>query len=306
MRSVAGGAFISQSLKMNGVLAALHGALVALCAGGGRYFFWMMDLMAVVAFKRLMRSRRAHRLSQGRFVLVALDAFFIAGYQPTGPEIMTVGAGHVLHFWKHIFCVGMTVHAELLLGIELVQCDGMAGGALDVFLEPVQGVSLRPRDFDDFFFPCQVAGHAHRAGYDNLVVRPFRYLRGTLHNCFDKHHISFVQGCVVAGVAVDALVHAGFPAVKSVLHEMAVQTELGIVLGVVVQVQGTDPYHHHQQPDQKSDDDFEFFGATVAEHHSQIRNHMCFLEKFVSTITSHAVHHHPKIFLSSAAFELKE
>ena len=137
MRGVAGGAFITQSLDMNRMLAALHGSLVAFRAGGLCLFFGIVHLMAVVALKRLMRSRRARRLSQRRFFGVALDTLFIAGHQPTCPEIMAVGTSHILHFWKHVFRVGMTVHAEFLLGIELVQFDGMAGGALDVFLEPV-------------------------------------------------------------------------------------------------------------------------------------------------------------------------
>ncbi len=68
---------------------------------------------------------------------MTLDALFIAGHQSAGPEIMAVGAGHVFHFGDHVFRVGMAVHAELLLGVELVQFNGMAGGALDVFLEPV-------------------------------------------------------------------------------------------------------------------------------------------------------------------------
>ncbi len=160
MRGVAGGALISQGFQVDGMLAALHGSPVALCARSLCRLFRVMHLMAVVAFKRLMRSRRARRLGQRRFVLVALDAFLVSGYQPAGPEVMAGGAGHVLHLGKHVFCVSMTVHAEFLLGIELMQFDGMARGALDVFLEPVQGVALGPRDFDDFLFPRQVAGHA--------------------------------------------------------------------------------------------------------------------------------------------------
>jgi len=50
---------------------------------------------------------------------------------------MAVGAGHVLHFWDHVCRMGMAVHTELLFGFELVQFGGVAGGALDVFLEPV-------------------------------------------------------------------------------------------------------------------------------------------------------------------------
>ncbi len=91
---------------------------------------------------------------------MALDTLLISGYQLAGPEVMAASAGHVLHFWDHVFRLGMAVHAELLLGSELVQFDGMAGGALNTFLEPVQGVALGPRDFDDFLFPRQVAGHA--------------------------------------------------------------------------------------------------------------------------------------------------
>lgn len=213
---------------------------------------------------------------------MANDAFFIAGYQPTRPEIMAVGAGHVLHFWDHVFGVGMAVHAEFLLGIELVQFDGMAGGALNIFLEPVQGMTLGPRDFDDFLFPCQVAGHAHRTGHDFLIVRPLGYLRRTLHNGFKEHHVFFVEGRVVAGMAVDALVHAGLPAVKRVFHEVTAQAEFGIVLGVVVQVQGTDTDNGHQQTDQQADDDFELFGATVVRHHMWTGNQAGFLEKFLS------------------------
>ena len=106
-------------------------------------------------------------------------------------------------------------------------------------------MTFGPRDFDDFFFPCQMAGHTHGAGYDDMIVRPFRYLSGTLKNRFDKHHIFFVQGRLVAGMAIDALVHAGLPAVKRVFHEVTAQTELRIVLGVVVQMQGTGTDHHH-------------------------------------------------------------
>ncbi len=120
---------------------------------------------------------------------MALDTLLISGYQLAGPEVMAAGAGHVLHFWDHVFRLGMAVHAELLLGSELVQFDGMAGGAFDIFLEPVQGMALGPGDFDDLLFPRQVAGHAHGAGNDDLIVRPLRHLGGTLHNRFDKHHI---------------------------------------------------------------------------------------------------------------------
>ena len=144
VRGMAGGAFISQRLDVNGMLAALHRALMALCAGGLGFYFWVVDLVAVVALERLVRPGRARRLCQRRFIFMALDAFFIAGHQSAGPEIMAVGTRHILHFWNHVFSVGMAVHAELLLGIELMQFDGMAGGALDVFLEPVQGMTLGP------------------------------------------------------------------------------------------------------------------------------------------------------------------
>jgi hypothetical protein len=62
MRSMAGDALVSQGFQVDGVLAALHGSLVAFRAGGLCPFFGMVDLVAVVAFKRLMRSRRACRL----------------------------------------------------------------------------------------------------------------------------------------------------------------------------------------------------------------------------------------------------
>ena len=62
MRGVTGGALVSQSLQVDGVLAAFHGALVALCAGGLGFYFGVVDLVAVVALKRLMRSRHARGL----------------------------------------------------------------------------------------------------------------------------------------------------------------------------------------------------------------------------------------------------
>jgi hypothetical protein len=103
---------------------------------------------------------------------VALDAFFISGHQPAGPEVMAVGAGHVLHFWDHVFRVSMTADAYLLLRFRLVALKGVAGGALDTFLEPVQGVTFGPGDFGNSRVSLQVAGHAHGAGHYNLIVRP--------------------------------------------------------------------------------------------------------------------------------------
>ena len=263
MRRVAGNALTPQCLQMDGMLAAAHGSLMAPGAGGLRLLFGIMDLVAGVAFERLMRPGGARRLCQGRFFGVALDTFLISRHQPAGPEIVAVAAGHVLHFREHVFRVGVAIHAEFLLRVELVQFDGMAGGALDVFLEPVQGMAFGPGHFNDFLVARQVAGHAHGAGHDDLIVRPFRYLSGTLENGLNEHHVFFVQGGVVAGVAVDALVYAGLPAVKGILHQMAIQAELGIVLGVVVEVQGPGPHDHHQQSSQQADDDFVFLGATV-------------------------------------------
>ena len=236
MRGVAGDALTPQSFNVNGMLAAPHGSLMAPGAGGLGLLFRIMDLVAGVAFERLMRPGGARRLCQRRFFGVTLDTFFISRHQPAGPEIVATGAGHVLHFREHVFRVGMAIHAELLIGFELVQFDGMTGGALDVFLEPVQGMALGPGHFNDFLVARQVAGHAHGAGHDDMIVRPFRYLSGTLENGLNEHHVFFVQGRVMTGMAVDALVHTGLPAVMRLSHEVAVQAELGIVLGVVVEV----------------------------------------------------------------------
>lgn len=236
MRRVAGQTLISQCLQMDGVLAAAHGALMAPGAGGPGLFFGIMHLMAGVAFERLMGPGGARRLCQGRFFRVALKAFFISRYQPARPEIVATRAGHVLHFGEHVFGLGMAIHTEFLFRSELMQFDGVAGGAFDVLLEPVQGMALGPRNLDDFVISRQMAGHAHGAGHDDLIVRPFRYLGGTLENGLNEHHVFFVQGGVMAGVAIDAFVHASLPALKRGPHQMAVQAELGIVLGVVVEV----------------------------------------------------------------------
>ena len=138
MWSVAGGACISQSFNMNGMLAAFHGSLVALRAGGSGFFFGIVDLVAVVAFERLMRSRRARWLCQRRFILMACDALFIARYQWPVAEAVAVGANQRLHFRKHVVCMRMTIDADLLFRFRLVSLEGMAGGALDTFFEPVQ------------------------------------------------------------------------------------------------------------------------------------------------------------------------
>ena len=55
VRGMAGEAFVSQSFQVDGVLAAAHGALMAFRAGGFCRLFRVMDLMAIVAFKWLMR-----------------------------------------------------------------------------------------------------------------------------------------------------------------------------------------------------------------------------------------------------------
>jgi len=263
MRHVAGQTLISQCLQMDGVLAAAHGALMAPGAGGPALFFGIMHLVAGVAFERLMRSGGARRLGQRRFFRVALKAFFISRYQPARPEIVATRAGHVFHFGEHVSGLGMAIHTEFLFRSELMQFDGVAGGAFDVLLEPVQGMAFGPGDFGDFRVTLQVAGHALGARHDDLIVRPLRHLGGTLKNRFNKHHVFFVQGRVVAGMAVDALVHAGLPALKRGPHQMAVQAELGIVLGVVVQMQGAGSHAHNHHSDQKADDNFEFCGATV-------------------------------------------
>jgi hypothetical protein len=64
-------------------------------------------------------------------------------------------------------------------------------------------------------------------------------------------------------MAIDVPVFVGLPVVKRVLHEMAVLAELGVVLGIIVQVQGTDSQSHNHQSDQKADDNFKFYVATV-------------------------------------------
>ena len=92
---------------------------------------------------------------------------------------------------------------------------------------------------------------------------------------------------------------------KRIFHEVAAHAELGIVLGVVVQVQGTGTYHHYQQTDQKADDDFEFFGATVAEHHCRTRNQTCFYGKSATNIYFLVFHHHPKCSQNLQILELK-
>ena len=56
MRGMAGQALVTEGLKMHRVLAAFHGALVALRTGGFGRLFRVMDLVTVVAFKRLMRQ----------------------------------------------------------------------------------------------------------------------------------------------------------------------------------------------------------------------------------------------------------
>jgi hypothetical protein len=137
MRSVAGDALVSQGLQVDGMLAALHGTLMAFRTGGAGGLFGVMDLMAVVAFKRLMRPRRPRRLGQRRFVLVAPDAFPVSGNQLAGTEVMAVGASQFFHLRNHIGCLGVTTNAYTLLRLRLVALEGMAGGALDVFLEPV-------------------------------------------------------------------------------------------------------------------------------------------------------------------------
>ena len=59
-------------------------------------------------------------------------------------------------------------------------------------------------------------------------------------------------------MAIDAFVLAGLPTMERVVHEVAVQAELGIVLGIIVQVQGADTHDHNHQPDHKTDHDFKF------------------------------------------------
>jgi hypothetical protein len=194
---------------------------------------------------------------------VAFNTFFIAGRQLAGPEVVAIGASQPLHFRKHVCCVGMTVDAYLLYRFRLVALEGMTGSALNIFLEPVQGMALGSGDLGNFQVFLLVAGHALFTGDNGFVMRPIRYLSGTLYNHFEEHHIFFVEARVVACMAVDVLVHAGLPAVKRILHEMAVQTELGVVLGVIVQVQRADAQSHSHQPDQKADHDFKFYSATV-------------------------------------------
>ena len=119
------------------MLAAFHGSLMASRAGGLGLFFRIVDLVAVVALKWLMRSRRPRRLRQRRFILMAGNALFIGGYQLAVTKIMAAGASQGFHFRKHVICVGMTVDAGLLLRLRLMALEGMAGKALDIFLEPV-------------------------------------------------------------------------------------------------------------------------------------------------------------------------
>lgn len=95
----------------------------------------------------------------------------------------------------------------------------------------------------------QVAGRTLCAGDNGFIVRPFRKFRRTVHDRFDKHHILFEQGRVMAGVTVDALMLTGLPTVERIFHEMAVQAELGLILGIVVQMQGADPHPHNHQSD---------------------------------------------------------
>jgi len=124
-------------------------------------------------------------------------------------------------------------------------------------------MTLGARDFWGSIFLCQVAGYTQGAGHENLFVRPFRHLGRSVYNGFDKHHVFFIQGRVVAGMTVDALVHAGLPAVKRIFHEVTAQAELGIIFGVVVEMQGADTHSHNHQSDQKTDHDFKFNGTAI-------------------------------------------
>ena len=64
VRSMTGGAFITQSLDMNRMLTAFHGSLVAFRTGGAGFCFRIVNLMAVVTLKRLMCPRHARWLGQ--------------------------------------------------------------------------------------------------------------------------------------------------------------------------------------------------------------------------------------------------
>ena len=81
---------------------------------------------------------------------MACDALFITGHHWAVAKAVAVGANQSFHFRKHVICLSVTVDAGLLLRFRLVELEGMACKALDIFLEPVQGVSLGSGDLRDF------------------------------------------------------------------------------------------------------------------------------------------------------------
>ena len=253
---MAGDAVVAHRLQMHGMLSAFHGSLVATRARRLSFFFRFMNLVAVVALEGLMRPRSILRLSQRRFVIMTFDALFVAWNQFAGPEIMTSGACHVFFFGQHVLSMGVAIDAKLLLGIEFVQINGMTGGAFNIFFEPMQGMTLGTRNLNDPLVSGQVAGDAHGAGNNDLIVRSFGYLGRAFEYGANEHEVSFIKSRVVAGMAIDAFVNAGFPGMKRVFHQMAVDAEFGIVFGIVIQVEGTEPQNPDDQSCQSPYDDF--------------------------------------------------
>ena len=149
---------------------------------------------------------------------------------------MTFRTVHILHLRLNNLSVGMAVQAKLLFRGKLVQIDGVTGGALDISLEPVQRMPCGVRYFFNNFFPFPMALNTEGTGDKNFSVWTFGNLFGLFEKGFNEHLVFFNDGRIMAVMTFDAFMNAGFPGGKRRLHDMATDTKLGVVLGVVIQI----------------------------------------------------------------------
>lgn len=234
------------------MLAPFHGQPMAPYARVTGSQVGIVNLMAGIAPEGLMCRRQPLTLKDRSLLRMTVQAFLVLRQQPSGPEIMAGRAGEVFHFDRQVFLLGMAVRTEGLIRSKLMQFDGMAGGTFKASLEPVQEVSPGLGNLGRFIISVQVAGEAYRAGNDDFIVRAAGHLSGTLHYGFNQHLVFFIYGGVMAGVALNTLVDAGFPGLVGVIHDVAGDAEFRVVFGVVVQMEGSEGNPTHEQSEQNA------------------------------------------------------
>jgi hypothetical protein len=115
--------------------------------------------------------------------------------------------------------------------------------------KPMHGMACGMGYFRDLLFSLPMTLDTHGAGNDDSVMRTVGHFARPFHKGLDQHLVTVVNRRIMATMAFDFLMDAGLPGSKSILHDMTIDAKGGVMLRIVINMQGTRAYDHNKKQD---------------------------------------------------------